>query len=97
MTSIDTKRNKWHEGLKRCGTYYEGFIDGEKVAECLEIDRRDTASTFGTSRHVTCSSSQTTENVSCISIYKSWRLYLIKKIQDDPNTPRPASQNTSLY
>ena len=76
MTSIDTERNKWHEGLKRCGTYYEGFVDGEKIAECLEIHRRDTASTFGTrsSRHVTCSSSQTTtENVSCISIYKSWK------------------------
>ena len=114
MTSISTKRKQWHEGLKRCGTslvpsplrrgwvrdycgtYYEGFVDGEKVAECLEIA---TASTFGTqsSHHVTCST-QTTENVSYISIHKSWNKKFNKKIiQDDLNTPRPASQNTSLY
>ena len=68
MANIRTERREWHEGLKRCGMYYEGFVDGEKVGECLENHRRDTASTFGTrsSRHV--SSSQTvTENVSCIS------------------------------
>ena len=66
-----TERKEWHEGLKRCGMYYEGFIDGEKVAECLENHRRDTASTFGTrsSRHA--SNSQTvTENVRCVSIQK---------------------------
>ena len=43
-----TERNDWHDGLNRCGMYYKGFVDGEKVAKCLENHRRDTASTFGT-------------------------------------------------
>ena len=37
------------KGLKLCGQYYEGFVEGkDKLAECLESHRRDTASTFGT-------------------------------------------------
>lgn len=75
MANIVTERKEWYEGLKRCGMYFEGFVDGEKVAECLENHRRDTASTFGTrsSRHAgTCSSQTVTENVSCISIHKKY-------------------------
>ena len=54
-----TERKEWHEGLKHCGMYYEGFVGVEKVAKCLDNDRRDTASMFGTrsSRHA--SNSQT--------------------------------------
>ena len=69
-TSLRRERN----GMRRCGMYFEGFVDGEKVAECLENHRKDTASTFGTrsSRHVgTCGSQTATENVSCISIHKN--------------------------
>ena len=69
MANIITERREWHEGLKRCGKYYEGFVDGpgEKVGECLENHQRDTASTFGTQSRRHVNSSQTvTENVSCI-------------------------------
>ena len=57
-TMTDGRKN-WYDGLKRCGLYYEGFVDGEKVAECLENHRRETASTFGTrsSRSTACKTS----------------------------------------
>ena len=41
-------RKTWHDKLKPCGLYYEGFVDGEHLDECLEDHRKDTASTFGT-------------------------------------------------
>ena len=48
--TITDGRKNCYDGLKRCGLYYEEFVDGEKVAECLENHRRETAtcSTFGT-------------------------------------------------
>ena len=44
---------------------YEGFIEGkEKLAECLEMHRRGTASTFGTRKSAHVSKSPGKENVS---------------------------------
>ena len=42
--------DKWYQeaGFRKCGLYYEGFIDGDKLSACLERHRRETASTFGT-------------------------------------------------
>ena len=41
-------RCSWQDGLKKCGLYYEGFVDAEKITELLEVHGRETASTFGT-------------------------------------------------
>lgn len=38
----------WAEGLKKCGTYYDGYV--EDLAGTLELHRRDTVSTWGVRR-----------------------------------------------
>ena len=57
--AITDGTKKWYDGLKRCGLYYERFVDGEKVAECLENHRRETTSIFETrsSRSAACKTS----------------------------------------
>ena len=51
---------EWYQELelKKCGMYYEGYIDEKKLGACLEKHRMETASTFGTRK-----SSRTAENV----------------------------------
>ena len=38
----------WAEGLKKVGTYYEGYV--EDLERTLELHRRDTVTTWGIQR-----------------------------------------------
>ncbi len=41
-------RPVWAEGLKKCGTYFEGYV--EDLEGTLELHRRDTVTTWGIRR-----------------------------------------------
>ena len=60
----DMENKKWHDGLKPCGRYYDGFVEEESLAGCLENHQRETASTFGTRTSNLKATQTQTKNVS---------------------------------
>ena len=75
----------WRDNLRPCGLYYEGFVDGETLNQCLEDHRRDTASTFGTrsSRlNTPCSTNNSQNQIKSENVCKYLLYYLCKMINN---------------
>ena len=46
--TMSTKQPAWAEGLQKCGTYFDGYVDNPE--EILELHQRDTVTTWGIRR-----------------------------------------------